>query len=175
MDKQLEALNQRQLSTKKPVVDKEKTHYEWEDTSLLPLLCEGIPRIYPRRVSKEDQEAEDRAIRMVNELIANENELMDYSKFEEGLEALMSSNKGYISNRLESLRPSLIDDAKTRKGILIYGEGGIGKTYFLYELAQQLKGKRSSHAIAFNQEGIIKLSELELCISTQPHFGSTEK
>ena len=32
MDKQLEALNQRQLSTKKPVVDKEKTHYEWEDT-----------------------------------------------------------------------------------------------------------------------------------------------
>lgn len=162
MDKQLEALNQRQLSTKKPVVDKEKTHYEWEDTSLLPLLCEGIPRIYPRRVSKEDQEAEDRAIRMVNELIANENELMDYSKFEEGLEALMSSNKGYISNRLESLRPSLIDDAKTRKGILIYGEGGIGKTYFLYELAQQLKGKRSSHAIAFNQEGIIKLSELDL-------------
>lgn len=162
MDKQLEALNRRQLSTKKPVIDKEKTHYEWEDTSLLPLLCEGIPRIYPRRVSKEDQEAEDRAIRMVNELIANENEIMDYSKFEEDLEILISSNKGYVSDRLESLRPSLIDDAKARKGLLIYGEGGIGKTYFLYELAQQLKGKRTSYVITFNQEGIIKLGELNL-------------
>lgn len=161
MDKQVEALNRRQLSTKKPVIDKEKTHYEWEDTSLLPLLCEGIPRIYPRRVSKEDQEAEDRAIRMVNELIANENEIMDYSKFEEDLEALISSNKGYVGDRLESLRPSLIDDAKARKGLLIYGEGGIGKTYFLYELAQQLKGKRTSYVIAFNQEGVIKLSELD--------------
>lgn len=162
MNKHIEALNQRQLSTKKPVIDKEKTHYEWEDTSLLPLLYEGLPRIYPRNVSKEDKKAEDEAVRLTNKLITSENRNLNFSKFEESFDALISSNEGYISNRLESLKYSLIDDAKARKGLLIYGEGGIGKTYFLYELAQKLKSKRVPYAIAFNQEGVIKLSELDL-------------
>ena len=46
--------------------------------------------------------------------------------------------------------------------MLIYGEGGIGKTYFLYELAQNLNAKRVPYAIAFNQEGVVQLSELDL-------------
>ena len=136
IDEYIEALNQRQLSTKKPVIDKEKIHYEWEDTSLLPLLCEGMPLIYPRNVAKEDQDAEKEAVRLANDLIASENRDLDYLKFEENFNALISANNGYIGNRLETLKYSLIDDAKARKGLLIYGEGGIGKTYFLYELAQ---------------------------------------
>lgn len=160
IDKHIEAINQRQLSTKKPVIDKEETHYEWEDTSLLPLLCEGIPRIYPRNVAKEDQESEEEAIRLANELVSSENKDLNYLKFEEDFNALISSTNGYISYRLENLKYSLINDAKARKGLLIYGEGGIGKTYFLYELAQKLKAKHMPFLVAFNQEGIIKLSAL---------------
>ena len=131
IDKHIEAINQRQLSTKKPVIDKEETHYEWEDTLLLPLLCEGIPRIYPRNVAKEDQESEEEAIRLANELVSSENKDLNYLKFEEDFNTLISSTNGYISYRLENLKYSLINDAKARKGLLIYGEGGIGKTYFL--------------------------------------------
>lgn len=162
VDEHIDALSQRQLSAKKPVIDKEKIHYEWEDTSLLPLLCEGMPRIYPRNVAKEDQDAEQEAVRLANELITSENRDLDYLKFEEGFNTLISSNSGYIGNRLETLKYSLIDDAKARKGLLIYGEGGIGKTYFLYELAQKLKAKRMPFLIAFNQEGVIKLSQVNL-------------
>lgn len=126
------------------------------------MLCEGLPRIYPRSVAKEDQKAEEEAIRIANRLIASENENLNYSKFEEDFNDSISSNKGYISARLNNLKYSLIDDAKARKGLLIYGEGGIGKTYFLYELAQKLRDKRIPYAISFNQEGIIKLSELDL-------------
>ena len=78
INKDVEAINQRQLSTKKPVIDKEETHYEWEDTSLLPLLCEGIPQIYPRNVAKEDQETEEKAIRLANKLISSENKDPNY-------------------------------------------------------------------------------------------------
>lgn len=162
INKYVEALNRQQLSTKKPVIDKEKTHYEWEDTSLLPLLCEGLPQIFPRNVAKEDEEAEWKTVRLANTIISNENRDLDYSKFEKDFNTAISLNKGYISNRLENLKYSLIDDAKARKGLLIYGEGGIGKTYFLYELAQKLKSKRTPFLIAFNHEGVIKLNELDL-------------
>lgn len=160
IEKNIEAINQRQLSTKKPVIDKEKIHYDWEDTSLLPLLCEGLPRIYPRNVSKENQEEEEEAVRLVNKLVTSENRNRNYFKFEEDFNALISSNNGYISDRLENLKYFLIDNAKARKGLLIYGEGGIGKTYFLYEFAQKLKAKRMPFLVAFNQEGINTLSEL---------------
>lgn len=160
IEKNIEAINQRQLSTKKPVIDKEKIHYDWEDTSLLPLLCEGLPRIYPRNVSKENQEEEEEAVRLVNKLVTSENRNRNYFKFEEDFNALISSNNGYISDRLENLKYFLIDNTKARKGLLIYGEGGIGKTYFLYEFAQKLKAKRMPFLVAFNQEGINTLSEL---------------
>ncbi|MEE0704951.1 MAG: hypothetical protein UCH28_01050 [Adlercreutzia sp.] len=162
MRKQIEALNQRQLSSKKPVIDKEKIHYEWEDTSLLPMLCKGIPQIYPRHVSKENQKSEEEAVRLANELITDVNQTLNYSKLENSFDALIASSDGYIGSRLESIKYAVTKDARARKGLLIYGEGGIGKTYFLYELAQELSSKNASYAIAFNQEGIIMLSELDL-------------
>lgn len=162
MDRQIDALNKRQLESKRPVINKEKTHFEWEDTSLLSLLCNGLPTLYPKSVSKENQVAEQEAICIANNLLKEANKELDYSKFEEDFDGLISSYDGYIYSRLEELKLTLINDAKARKGLLVYGEGGIGKTYFLYELAQSLASKQRPYVVAFNQEGVIRLSEFGL-------------
>lgn len=160
MNKRIEKINQQQLNSKKPVINKEKTHFEWEDTSLLPLLCDGLSTLYPRNVSKENWTAEKEAIDIANELISETNKGLDYSKFEDNFNSIIASHDGYVRGRLEELKFLLIDNVKARKGLLLHGEGGIGKTYFAYELAQKLKTKQRSFVITFNQEGVVRLGEL---------------
>lgn len=162
MENRIENLNRTQMGSKRPVINKENIRFEWEDTDLLPLLHSGIRPLYPQTTSEENQTAERESVRLVNGLIRQAGKDLDYGKFEQSLDALISSHDGYVSGRLKSLKYSLIDKVRARKGLLIYGEGGIGKTYFLYELAQNLNAKRIPYAIAFNQEGVVQLSELDL-------------
>lgn len=160
MNERIHDLNRRQLSSKKPIVEKSTARFDWDDTSLIPLLSNGMPRIYPRSVSDENKEDENNAVRLVNQLIARANDRHDYLQLESALNDAIESCDGYTHERLMELRARLLHEARSRKGLLIYGEGGIGKTYFLYELAQELSSQKRPYAIAFDQEGVKELGEI---------------
>lgn len=48
MDERISTLNTVQLNSKKPFVDNEIAHFEWEDTGLLSLLIDGQPCLHYR-------------------------------------------------------------------------------------------------------------------------------
>lgn len=67
MEKRISTLNAVQLNNKKPSVDNEIAHFEWEDTGLLSLLIDGQTRFHYRHFSDRDlQDEENDAVRIAN-------------------------------------------------------------------------------------------------------------
>lgn len=157
---EVEAINRRQMGSKKPVVERENVHFEWQDTSLISLLTKGIERVWQHNVADEVKEAEASAMRTANAIIRAANSGYEYSNIELELYKAIDSSNGYEARRLTDLGIRIVEESKARKGLVIFGEGGIGKTYFLYELVEKLAKINRPYAIAFNQEGVESFSKI---------------
>lgn len=156
----IEDLNRRQMSSKKPVVEKASVHYEWQDGDLLDSLVEGVGRFCPYRTETQNKESEDAAVGAANRIAGMVGWGCDVAEIEKALEGERQSMDAYGARRLWDMGARIVGVAKCRSSLLVYGEGGIGKTYFLYELAQRLEKAERPYAIAFNQAGIFEIEEV---------------
>lgn len=116
-------INKLGLGSRRPVIEKGLTRYEWQDTSLLPLLAKGLEPVYIRRTFRENEEAEKLAISIANELVAIANRGYGHKEVEEALGSCSSGLSGYAARRLADVGVEIVESAKARKGLLIYGEG----------------------------------------------------
>lgn len=163
MDERISACNTVQLNNKKPSVDNEIAHFEWEDTGLLPLLIDGQPRLHYRYFSDRDlQDEENDAVIIANRLIRAHAADKDLVKFEAAFSESINSSHGYLRERLCEIEPQVVKNAKILKGLLIYGEGGIGKTRFLYDFCRGLEANGRPFIACFNQGAFVELKNIGL-------------
>lgn len=157
----IELINQTEMAAKRPVIQNETTQYPWEDSDLMPLLVRDM-RDYHERYQPEDIEEEKLAIKLANNLVEGVNKRESINELEDRLRILENSTSEYVRNRLNEISYNLLESALVRKGLLITGEGGIGKTFFLYELAEECKIQGLNFAIIFRSDGIKHLYQLNL-------------
>lgn len=163
MDKCISTFNAVQLNCKKPSADNEIAHFEWEDTGLLSLLLDGQPCLHYRYFSDRDlQDEENVAVKIANRLIRAHAADKDLVKFEAAFSESINSSHGYLRERLCEIEPQVVKNAKMLKGLLIYGEGGIGKTRFLYDFCRGLEAKGRPFLACFNQGAFVKLKNFGL-------------
>ena len=161
MDERISTLNTVQLNSKKPFADNEIAHFEWEDTGLLSLLIDGQPCLHYRHFPDRDlQDEENDAVKIANRLIRAHAADKDLAKLEAVFSESINSSHGYLRERLCEIEAQVVKNAKTLKGLLIYGEGGIGKTRFLYEFCCGLEAKNRPFLGCFNQGAFIKLKNI---------------
>lgn len=163
MNDRISILNKVQLNSKKPSADNEIAHFEWEDTGLLSLLIDGQPRLHYRYFSDRDLRDEDNdAVKIANGLIRAHAADKDLVKFEAAFSESINSSHGYLRERLCEIEPQVVKNAKMMKGLLIYGEGGIGKTRFLYDFCRGLEAKDRPFLACFNQGAFAELKNIGL-------------
>lgn len=163
MEKRISTLNAVQLNNKKPSVDNEIAHFEWEDTGLLSLLIDGQTRFHYRHFSDRDlQDEENDAVRIANRLIRVYAADKDLVKFEAAFSESINSSHGYLRERLCEIEFQVVKNAKMLKGLLIYGEGGIGKTRFLYDFCRGLEAKGRPFLACLNQDAFVELKNIGL-------------
>lgn len=161
MDERISTLNTVQLNSKKPFVDNEIAHFEWEDTGLLSLLIDGQPCLHYRYFPDRDlQDEENDAVKIANRFIRAHAADKDLAKLEAAFSESINSSHGYLRERLCEIEAQVVKNAKTLKGLLIYGEGGIGKTRFLYEFCRGLEAKNRPFLGCFNQGAFVKLKNI---------------
>lgn len=163
MDERISILNTVQLNSKKPFADNEIAHFEWEDTGLLSLLIDGQPCLHYRHFPDRDlQDEENDAVKIANRLIRAHAADKDLAKIEAVFSESINSSHGYLRERLCEIEAQVVKNAKTLKGLLIYGEGGIGKTRFLYEFCRGLEAKNRPFLGCFNQGAFVELKNIGL-------------
>lgn len=163
MDERISILNTVQLNSKKPFADNEIAHFEWEDTGLLSLLIDGQPCLHYRHFPDRDlQDEENDAVKIANRLIRAHAADKDLAKLEAVFSESINSSHGYLRERLCEIEAQVVKNAKTLKGLLIYGEGGIGKTRFLYEFCRGLEAKNRPFLGCFNQGAFVELKNIGL-------------
>lgn len=163
MDERISTLNTVQLNSKKPFADNEIAHFEWEDTGLLSLLIDGQPCLHYRHFPDRDlQDEENDAVKIANRLIRAHAADKDLAKLEAVFSESINSSHGYLRERLCEIEAQVVKNAKTLKGLLIYGEGGIGKTRFLYEFCRGLEAKNRPFLGCFNQGAFVELKNIGL-------------
>lgn len=163
MYERISCLNKVQLDSKKPFVDKETAHFEWEDKGLLSLLVDGQPPLECRRYSVDShQEEENLAVKIANNIMRKYACDYDLVKLEVSFSDAIDSARGYLRERLCEIEFQVVKNAKMLKGLLIYGEGGIGKTRFLYDLCLGLEEKGRPFAACFNQGAFAELDSIGL-------------
>ena len=156
----IKAINKQQLESKRPVVSKERARFDWEDTSLLPLLSEDIKPYYPYLVADKPNPDEEDALSIANELVAAANKTRDIREVNRVFDDQIDAAREAVADKLRDFKNDLLNKVKRRKGILIHGEGGIGKTYFIYELANALSENDRKFVVAFNQSGVNAISDI---------------
>lgn len=163
MDERISRLNKVQLGSKKPFVDKETAHFEWEDIGLLSLLVDGQPPLEYRCYSDGNrQEEENLAVKIASRIMRTYASDYDLVKFEASFSDAIDSVHGHLRERLCEIEFQVIKNVKMLKGLLIYGEGGIGKTRFLYDLCIGLEEKDRPFVACFNQGAFAELNRIGL-------------
>lgn len=163
MDERISRLNKVQLGSKKPFVDKETAHFEWEDTGLLSLLVDGQPPLECRCYSDGNrQEEENLAVKIASRILRTYASDYDLVKFEASFSDAIDSAHGHLRERLCEIEFQVVKNVKMLKGLLIYGEGGIGKTRFLYDLCLGLEEKGRPFVACFNQGAFAELNRIGL-------------
>lgn len=163
MDERISTLNTVQLNSKKPFADNEITHFEWEDTGLLSLFIDGQPCLHYRHFPDRDlQDEETDAVKIANRLIRAYAADKDLAKLEAVFSESINSSHGYLRERLCEIELQVVKNAKMLKGLLIYGEGGIGKTRFLYDFCRGLEANGRPFLACFNQGAFVDLKKIGL-------------
>lgn len=133
-------------------------HFPWEDSGLLETLTKPISREY-ERYGASNKDDERSAVAIANEVIDKINDGKVASDEIEKLRSSIEQSNGYLAHRLQSILWRLSDHVEKNTGLLIFGEGGIGKTYFLYELIQELKKGDRNYLAAFNGKAIRSIAD----------------
>lgn len=101
MDERISRLNKVQLGSKKPFVDKETAHFEWEDIGLLSLLVDGQPPLEYRCYSDGNrQEEENLAVKIASRIMRTYASDYDLVKFEASFSDAIDSAHGHLRERL---------------------------------------------------------------------------
>lgn len=160
MIEKVEILNSQQMSSKKPVIEKSTVCYEWQDGDLMRALVKGIDQFWPYQTDKQNEESEKAAVAAANRIAGMVEWGCSVTEIEKIIQNEKQSMDVYGARRLSDMGIRIVKTAKFRNSLLIYGEGGIGKTYFIYKLVKQLEKVERPYVIAFNQAGISKINEI---------------
>lgn len=119
--------------------------FEWQDKYLMDTLLKQFKTIYSYS-NDPDGLSRDETLSELNRLISNFNdriinEIQFISEMESNIKKLIKKfpeiefRNEYNINHYKS-------ELSFANRLLIYGEGGIGKSYYLYKLTEQLKSKK---------------------------------
>lgn len=122
--------------------------FQWQDRYLMNTILKQFDRIYSYSNSPDGLSTDDSFSEM-NRLISNQNE-------RKITESQFIVNLGECINKLIKKYPEIKyrneyninyykEELNFANRLLIYGEGGIGKSYYLYKLSERLKNKNVSY------------------------------
>lgn len=112
----IKAINKQQLESKRPVVSKERARFDWEDTSLLPLLSEDIKPYYPYLVADKPNPDEEDALSIANELVAAANKTRDIREVNRVFDDQIDAAREAVADKLRDFKNDLLNKVKRRKG-----------------------------------------------------------
>lgn len=141
----VEDLNKEQEKSMRKNLIKES--YEWEDKNLFSFLIGELPleREVYRHLGKDltsEQLKQNDVVKSINEIIDNYNSKISISEFDyEKIDSLYNELDKYI-DRYMTYYSDIKNQSIFNKVILISGPGGIGKSQFLYEFSNKLKGNK---------------------------------
>ena len=153
-------MNSRELGSIRASAEQGGVHFNWEDETLMSLLANG-PEFINRDWRAKDTEAEKRFIAAANELSTM---VLHHAKVEDidrRANEMVSEQSAEYAYRLRAHARNCSEDLRARKGLLVVGEGGIGKTRFLYELAGELAKQNRDFAVSFSDQSMSELLDLD--------------
>ena len=128
--------------------------FQWQDRYLMNTLLKQFDRIYSYSNSP-DGLSRDESLSELNRLISNQNDrVITESQFIENMEENINKLiKKYpeIEYRNEYNINYYKKELNFANRLLIYGEGGIGKSYYLYKLSEQLKSKNIPYLCLYSK------------------------
>lgn len=155
--KQLNLRNRKKMNG----ICKAEIEMQWEDSELLEILLGMLPKI--RRTSDDEK-----VRKQINQL---ENVLKSYNVYETNKEKFIQSLGNIVSDiRKECPYWYGLDTSEIQRRIdmqkfcLISGEGGIGKSYFVKCLEEELERKNIEHLCIYGkfEKNIDEIDELEI-------------
>ncbi len=118
--------------------------FEWQDKYLMNTLLKQFKTIYTY-YNAPDGLSQDKSLSELNRLISNFNDrIINEKQFIDGAEKAINKlveKFPEIKYRNEYDINYYKRNLAFAKRLLIYGEGGIGKSYYLYKLSEQLENK----------------------------------
>lgn len=139
----INALNEYGSSVMKNEI-KTDLEFEWQDSHLMNTILKQFKVIYPYN-GDPDNLKNDELLSEINMLISNFNDrAINETKFLDKLEKNINNlidKFPEIESRNEYNINYYKSELNFANRLLIYGEGGIGKSYYLYKLTEQLKNK----------------------------------
>lgn len=123
-------------------------HFEWEDSSLIGYLKGGLPRVY--NISNHSE-----VTRLYQILMKK---YKSYSFFDSEPQKFISEIRRIV-DEIRKIEPywygllisNVEDTLKLHKGCLISGEGGIGKSYFIKCLEEELQNMGKKHLCVYGK------------------------
>ena len=154
-------INARELGSLSAAATRDNALFDWEDEALMSLLVDGPAPIH-EAWNADDKIAEKTFVSAANEL----SNLVKCHAAPETIKSkaakLVNEQAKEYTYRLRAHARNCIDELYTRKGLLIVGEGGIGKTRFLYDLANELAKQNKNFAASFSDQSASELLEINL-------------